>query len=78
MAEAVKMAEGPTTGISDYEWLVQNAQRGTPLATYCPLWDERFATTAGKDVTFEWNRRAGHSGYGWRTSSHGRGEGLDL
>lgn len=33
MAEAVKMAEGPTTVISDYEWLVQNARRGTPQAT---------------------------------------------
>lgn len=58
MVEAVKMAEGPTTVISDYEWLVQNAQRGTPQATCRPLWDELFSATAGKDVTFEWSRRS--------------------
>jgi ribonuclease HI len=57
MVEAVKMAEGPATVISDYEWLVQNAQRGTPQPTCKPLWDELFAAAAGKDVTFEWNRR---------------------
>lgn len=57
MVEAVKMTEGPCTVISDYEWLVQNAQRGTPQATCRPLWDELFAAAAGKDVQFEWRKR---------------------
>lgn len=57
MVEAVKMAEGPCTVIRDYEWLVQNAQRGTPQATCRPLWDELFAAAAGKDVRFAWHKR---------------------
>jgi hypothetical protein len=40
-----------------YQWLVQNAQRGTPQATCRTLWDELYAAAAGKDVVFEWRRR---------------------
>ena len=57
MGEAVKMAEGACTVFSDYEWLVKNAQQGTPQATCRALWDELFASAAGKDVQFEWKRR---------------------
>lgn len=57
MVEAVKMAEGPCTVISDYEWLVQNAQRGTPQATCRPLWDELFTAAAGKDIEYAWKKR---------------------
>jgi ribonuclease HI len=57
LVEAVKMAEGPCTVISDHEGLVGIAQRGmTPQ--YCqPVWQELYAAAAGKDVTFEWRRR---------------------
>ena len=43
--------------ISDYEWLVQNAQRGMPQATCRPLWEELFAAAAGKDVEYAWKKR---------------------
>lgn len=57
MVEAVRMAEGPTTVISDCEWLAQNAQRGTPQATCRPLWDELFAAASGKDIEYAWHKR---------------------
>ena len=57
MVEAVKMAEGPCTVISGFEWLVHNALWGTPQATCRPLWDELFAAAAGKDIEYAWKKR---------------------
>ena len=57
MVEAVKMAEGPCTVISDYEWLVKNAQQGKTQPTCQPLWEELFASAAGKDSEYAWRKR---------------------
>lgn len=57
LVEAVKMADGPCTVISDYEGLIRTAQQGKTPDTCKTVWDELYAATAGKDVTFEWRRR---------------------
>jgi ribonuclease HI len=57
VVEAVKMAEGPPTVISDYEWLVKNAQQGKTQPTCQPLWEELFACAAGKDIEYAWRKR---------------------
>ena len=55
--EAVRMAEGPTTVVSDHEGIVGCAQRGMTPRWSADLWNELYAAAAGKDVQFEWRRR---------------------
>jgi ribonuclease HI len=57
LVEAVKMAEGPCTAISDYEGMIRTAQQGKTPETCKAVWGELYAATAGKDVSFEWRRR---------------------
>ena len=60
--EAVKMADGPCTVVSDHRWIVTNAQQGITPTRHKPLWAELYAAMAGKDVAFEWRERDKHLG----------------
>ncbi len=57
MVEAVKMADGPCTVVSDYDGLVRTAQAGMTPEKCKPIWQELYAAAAGKDVAFAWRRR---------------------
>ena len=57
MVEAVKMADGPCTIISDYDGLVRTAQAEMTPEKCRPLWEELYAAAAGKDVEFAWRGR---------------------
>jgi ribonuclease HI len=57
IVEAVKMAEGACTIVSDHEGIIGLARDGRMPRTCRPLWEELYAATEGKDVEFEWHRR---------------------
>jgi ribonuclease HI len=57
IVEAVKMAEGPTTIVSDHEGIVGLAQAGRTPRWSTDVWNELYAAAAGKYVTYEWRRR---------------------
>ena len=57
LVEAVKMADGPCTIISDYEGLIRTVQQSKTPESCKTVWGELYAAIAGKDVTFEWRRR---------------------
>ena len=57
LVEAVRMADGPCTVISDYEAIVLAAQQGKVPERCKAVWRELYAEAAGKDVMFEWRRR---------------------
>ncbi len=57
IVEAAKMAEGPSTIVSDHEAIVRLAQQARKARWSPALWDELYAATADKDITFEWRRR---------------------
>ena len=56
LVEAVKLAEGPCTVISDFERIVHTARHGKTSETCKAVWEELYAAMAGKDVTFEWRK----------------------
>jgi hypothetical protein len=80
--EAVKLAEGPCTVISDHEGLIGIARQGR--TRYCqPVRRELYAAAAGKDVTFEWRRRDQSLGSRLahqlaRDAAKGGSDGIDL
>ncbi|MDB5307459.1 MAG: Ribonuclease [Gemmataceae bacterium] len=53
LIEAVKMAEGPCTLVSDHEGIVRTAQLGKVPVWCKDQWEELYAAMAGKDVAFE-------------------------
>ena len=57
LVEAVKMADGPCTVISDHDGIIGIAQQGRTPRHCQALWEELYAATAGKDVQFEWRKR---------------------
>ncbi|MDB5308270.1 MAG: RNase [Gemmataceae bacterium] len=56
LVEAVKMADGPCTVISDYEGLIRTAQQGK-TETCKAVWEELYAEMAGKDVEIAWRKQ---------------------
>jgi ribonuclease HI len=57
LVEAVKMADGPCTIISDYEGIIHTAQQGKTPETCKAVWEELYTAVAGKDVQFAWRKR---------------------
>jgi ribonuclease HI len=57
LVEAVKIAEGPCTVISDHEGIVGIAQRGMSPRMCQQVWGELYDALLGKDVEFAWHRR---------------------
>ncbi|MBP3959921.1 hypothetical protein J8F10_32150 [Gemmata sp. G18] len=57
IVESVKMAEGPTTVVSDHEGIVGIIQRGMTPRWSPDVWGGLYAATEGKDVDFVWQRR---------------------
>lgn len=57
IAEAVKMAEWPTTVVSDHEGIVGIAQRGMTPRWSPDVWKEFYEAASGKDIEFVWRRR---------------------
>jgi ribonuclease HI len=57
LVQAVKMADGPCTIVSDHEGIIGLARDGRTPRMCRPLWDELYATAAGKDIEFEWRKR---------------------
>jgi hypothetical protein len=71
VVEAVKMAEGPCTVISDYQWLVQNAQQGKTQPTCQPLWEELSLARRARASSTHGGSGISRSGRGWPTISRG-------
>jgi ribonuclease HI len=57
LVEAVKMADGPCTIISDHEGIAGVAQRGMVPRACQSLWEDLYSATAGKAVEFVWAKR---------------------
>ena len=57
LVEAVKMADGPCTVVSDHEGIVGIARDGRTPRMCRPLWEELYATATGKDIEFAWRKR---------------------
>jgi ribonuclease HI len=57
LVEAVKMADGPCTIISDYDGLIRTAQQGKSPEKCKAVWEELYAATAGRDIEFAWRKR---------------------
>jgi ribonuclease HI len=57
LVEAVKMAEGPCTVISDHRWIVEPSIRGIRRSGTSPSGKSCTRRRRSKDVTFEWRRR---------------------
>ncbi|VTR95118.1 ribonuclease h : Ribonuclease H OS=Pseudonocardia dioxanivorans (strain ATCC 55486 / DSM 44775 / JCM 13855 / CB1190) GN=Psed_2488 PE=4 SV=1: RNase_H [Gemmata massiliana] len=57
IVEAVKLAEGPCTVVSDHEGIIGLARDGRTPRMCRSLWDELYATATGKDIVFEWKKR---------------------
>lgn len=58
LLEAVKMADGPTTIISDLHGIVRTAQQRKVPEWSRALWEELYAAAEGKDISFEWRKRS--------------------
>lgn len=62
VVEAVKMADGPCTVVTDSQVIPRQIATGA-VPRKCPeLWRELYAAFRGKDVRVEWHRRAGTHG----------------
>ena len=57
VVEAVKLAEGPCTIVSDHWGIISAAQQGKIPARCKSLWEEMYAAAADKDIQFEWHKR---------------------
>jgi ribonuclease HI len=60
--EAVKMAEGPCTVVTDSISIVRNVEAGISPQKGHELWRELYAAMAGKDVQVEWRKRSSTHG----------------
>ena len=57
LVEAVKLADGPCTIISDHEGIIGLARDGRTPRMCRPLWDELYAAAAGKDIEYARKKR---------------------
>lgn len=57
IVEAVKLADGPCTVVSDHEGIIGLARDARAPRMCRPLWEELYAATAGKDIEFAWRKR---------------------
>lgn len=57
MVEAVKMADGRVTVVSDYDWPLRTVKAGKTPEKCEPLWEEPCVSAVGKGVEFTWRRR---------------------
>lgn len=54
IVEAVKMADGPCTVISDHDGIVRAARQGKTPENSKTAWEELYSALAGKDIEFQW------------------------
>lgn len=57
IVEAVKLADGPCTIVSDHEGIIGLARDGRTPRMCRPLWEELYAAARDKDIRFEWKKR---------------------
>lgn len=57
MVEAVKLADGACTVVSDYDWPVRTVKAGKTPENCNPRWEELCASAVSSDVEFGWRRR---------------------